>query len=56
MLCLALWMMKVLSTFLNWNLSGWVVELMVMISNSSMNRLAKLELMGYPMATSYTCS
>ena len=45
-----LWMTKVSSTYLTHNIHRWLAELMALVSNSSMNRLATVGLMGDPMA------
>ena len=46
-------MTKLSSIYLSHNFGGWVVELMVLVSISSMKRLATMALKGNPMAAPY---
>ena len=55
-LCTIFWMIKVSSTYLLHSLGQLVTVLMVLVSNSSMNRLATIGLMCHPMAAPYTYS
>ena len=48
MLHSSFWITKVLSTSMGHSFGGWVAELMALVSNSSMNRLATMGLIGIP--------
>ena len=56
LMCSTFWMTKVLSIYISHNFDGYMAVLMALVSDSSMTRLATIEMMGDPMAAPCTCS